>query len=101
MLTTVQLQYMNNISMVADLHEEFQVEDSGVTITMDTKYPHIPVISAFMQMFLGIMFFLMLNKAVIKYAGTKSADAVWKNIFVSWIHAFIIGPISLYWYVID
>ena len=88
------------ISIVADVHKEVQVEDSDITITMltmDTTYPHIPVTSAFMQIFLGIMFFLMLSKAVIKYRGPESADTVWKNIFVSWIHALIVGPITVYW----
>ena len=84
---------MNNISMVADI----QAEDSDITVTMDTKYPHIPVTSAFMQILIGLMFFLMLSKAVIKYGGPESAGTVWKNIFVSWIHALIIGPITVYW----
>ena len=88
---------MNNISMVADINKESQVEDSGITVTMDTTYPHISVTSTFMQIIIGIMFFLMLSKAVIKYGGSEAANAIWKNTFVSWIHALLIGPITVYW----
>ena len=88
---------MNNVCMVADIHKESQVEDCGIIVTMDTRYPHIPVTNTFMQIIIGIMLFLMLSKVVIKYGGPEAANTIWKNAFVPWIHALIIGPLTIYW----
>jgi hypothetical protein len=67
---------------------------------MEHQLPAVSYSQGYASMAISIVFFSILNRIVLifdKDPGRTAESWKWRNLFISWIHAFIVGVWDITW----
>ena len=94
------MQSLQGIEKFKEMSAETTVENPLVNFEL---LEPIPLVYGYAGIAVSVVFFQSLNQLLLRFGSPKSLriDQVWKwrNLFVSWVHAVIVGTWDLSWLV--